>query len=68
MAPPADRGTVTVGVTVLTDNGSELPAELLESVHVTEDCLSVDVDVAISPRDVLAVFVYAPPVDQIWLW
>ena len=37
-----DKGTVTVGVTVLTDTGSVLPAELLESVRVTEDCFSVD--------------------------
>ena len=42
-APLAEEGTVTVGVTVLMDTGCELPAELLEYVHVTEDCLSVDV-------------------------
>ena len=42
-APPANRGTVNVGVTVLTDTGSALPANLLESVRVTEDCLSVDI-------------------------
>ena len=46
-APLADRGTVTVGVTVLTATGSELPAELLESVCVTKDCLLVDVVVGL---------------------
>ena len=46
-APPANRGTVNIGVTVLTDTGSALSAKLLEYVRVTEDCLSVDVDVAL---------------------
>ena len=42
-APLADEGTVTVGVSVLTDTGRELPAELLKAVRVTEDWLSVSV-------------------------
>ena len=41
------RSTVTVGVTVLTDTGSEIPAKLLESVCVMKDSVSVDVDVAL---------------------
>ena len=54
-ADAADRGTVTVGVTVLTDTGSKLSAKLLESVCATEDCLSVDVDVVL-PEVFPAVF------------
>ena len=34
-------------MTVLTDTGSKLPAELLESVRVTKDCVSLDVEVAL---------------------
>ena len=61
-APLADEGTVTVGVTVLTDTLSKLPAELLECVfRVTEDCLSVDVDVAL-PEVSPAVFAGAAAV------
>ena len=44
-APLADEGTVIVGVSVLMDTGIELPAELLKPVRVTEDWLSIDVDV-----------------------
>ena len=58
-SPPADR--VTVGVTELTDTGSKLPAELLESVRVTEDCLSGDVNVAL-PEVSPAVFAGAAAV------
>ena len=47
MAPLAREGTVTVGVIILTDTGSELPVESLESVRDTKDCLSVDVDVVL---------------------
>ena len=60
-SPLADEGMVTDGVTVLTDAGSELPAELLESVCVTKDCLSVDVDVAL-PEVSPAVFAGAAAV------
>ena len=34
-------------MTFLTDTGSELPADLLESVCVTKNCASLDVDVAL---------------------
>ena len=46
-APLAGEETITVGVIILTDTGSELPVESLESVCVTRDCLSVDVDVVL---------------------
>ena len=44
VAPLAGEKTVTVGVIFLTDTGSKLPVESLESMRITQDCLSVDVD------------------------
>ena len=46
-APLAEVETVIVGMISLMEAGSELPVELLNSEHVTQDCLSVDVRVVV---------------------
>ena len=52
-------------MSVLTDTGSELPGELLKPVRVTEDWLSVDVDVAL-PEVSPTVFAGAAA-EQVWI-
>ena len=58
---PTVAGAVPSSVTVLTGTGNELPTELLEYVRFTENCLSVDVDVAL-PEVSPAVFAGAAAV------
>ena len=62
-APLAGEEMITVGVIILMDTGSELPAQSLESVRVTKDCLSVDLDVVL-PEVSPAVFARAAAVPM----